>query len=154
MQLCNWDPTLTNKMVKNNYKPTLVHFMRWKDGVVCSKDHEFEQEALSQMRPQDVVRWMQLKAHGVADPGPDDLPTQAQGRSSSLMCYKKALSSFMPNKRPAWMAETQSGNPTKSADANDLTARIKKHEAREQGAPSQARRPMAKTKVLRKSLML
>ena len=89
MQLCNWDPTLTNKMVKNNYKPTLISFMRWKDGVACSKDHEFEQEALLQTRPQDVVRWMQLKAHGVADPGPDDLPTQ--GRSSSLMHCKKAL---------------------------------------------------------------
>jgi hypothetical protein len=60
------------------------------------------------------------------EPGPDDNPIE--GRSNSLLYWKKAISFFMPNHQPAWNMLTNSGNPTKSADINDLIKTVKKKE--------------------------
>jgi regulator of replication initiation timing len=123
---------------KNDYKPILVAFMAFKDNTHYERDTEFTVEQLGVVQPTDVVRWMQFKAYGVPDPGPDARPTLC--RSSSLAYWKKALSKFMPNKLMQWNALAGQGNPTKSSEVNDLIAKVKKCEVRRQGKKSSARR--------------
>ena len=123
----------------NDYKNTLINFMNWRDEPDANhrsnKDTEFEQEQLL-----EIANWLKVKAYGKVDPGPDDNPTHC--RSSSLECWKKALSSFMPNRIQPWNVANNTGNPTKSTDVNDLINTVKKSEVRKQGKPSQARRPI------------
>ena len=121
------------------YKSTLIKFMSWRDGASYAKDHEFTQQQLGAITPEEIHRWMCLKVYGMEEPGPGDNPTE--GRSNSLLYWKKALSFFMPNNGPAWNVLTNSGNPTKSALLNKLIKTVKKKEVRRQGKPSSARRP-------------
>jgi hypothetical protein len=103
---------------KNDYKPTLIQLMSFVDSTQYEKDHEFTRERLLQVTPRDIERWMNQKAYGTTDPGPDAKPTEA--RASSLQYWKKALSSYMPNRLMTWNVATQQGNPTKSTEVNDL----------------------------------
>lgn len=123
---------------KNDYKPTLIQLMSFLDSTQYEADHEFTQERLLQLTPRDIERWMKKKAYGTPDPDNDAQPTEA--RSSSLQYWKKALSSYMPNRLMTWNVATQQGNPTKSVEVNDLIKKVKKCEVRHVGAPSQARR--------------
>ena len=128
----------------NNYEQTLINFMNWRDEPEenhrYNNDTEFEQHQLLGIQPFEIANWFKVKAYGKVDPGPDDHPTHC--RSSSLEYWKKALSSFMPNRIPHWNVANNSGNPTKSTEVNDLIKIVKKSEVRKQGKPSQARRPM------------
>jgi tRNA(Glu) U13 pseudouridine synthase TruD len=49
--------------------------------------------------------------------------------------FKKALSSYMPNRLMTWNVAIQQGNPMKSAEVNDLIKKIKKCEVHCVGAP-------------------
>ena len=44
----------------------------------------------------------------------------------------------MPNQLHGWRSGSNDGNPTKSAEVNDSVKRVKKLEARKQGADSNA----------------
>ena len=129
------------KTLTEQYKPCLIRFMRFRDGVQYDKDQQFSTETLGNVTPAEIVRWMSLTVYGTPDPHPDDNPTE--GRSSSLMFAKKALSYFMPNKLMHWneLSTPPVGNPTKSSPVNDLIKRVKKKEVRKQGKPSEARKP-------------
>jgi hypothetical protein len=59
-----------------------------------------------------------------------------------LLYWKKAISFFKPNHHPAWDVPNNSGNPTKSADINDLIKTVKKKEVQQQGKPSSAKSPL------------
>jgi hypothetical protein len=122
------------------YRSILKELMDFKDNMLYQRNEEFTQEQLLTIRPQDVARWMCLKAYGTPDPAPGDNPTH--GRCSSLEYYKKALSYFMPNRHNGWDEVTLRGNPTKSREVLDVIKAVKKKEVRRQGRPSQARRPM------------
>jgi hypothetical protein len=52
-------------------------------------------DVLAAIKPDDIARWMQLKAYGNSDPTPDMLPLK--GRANSLGQYKKALSYYLQN---------------------------------------------------------
>ena len=97
----------------NDYRATLVHFMNFKDGRtepnLYTKETVFTQEELLAVTPEDVTRWFKHKAYGTADPSPTDLPNKC--RSTSLEYWKKALSSFMPNRLMSWNVATAVGNP-------------------------------------------
>ena len=62
--------------------------------------------------------------YGEDDSEVDGNPTE--GRASSLVYIKKALSYFMPNKLLKWfvIAGIARGNPTKSPEVNDLIAAV------------------------------
>jgi len=128
---------------KDVYKKYLVEFMSFKDDAAYDEDHEFTQNELGQITPQQLKRWMCLKVFGDPDPGAGDRPTE--GRSSSLEYYKKAISYFMPNKLTPWNVFTNSGNPTRSVEVNELIKVVKKYEVRKQGKPSSARRALVET---------
>lgn len=129
------------KPLKDQYKPSLIQFMSFRDGVLYDKHHVFTNAELGAIIPTEIVRWMCLKVYGTPDPDIDDNPTE--GRSSSIEYHKKALSFFMPNKHMHWnaLANPPVGNPTKSIPVNELIKRVKKKEVRKEGKPSQARKP-------------
>jgi hypothetical protein len=136
----------TNNMPLNEpksiarYMATLSEFMTYKDGLFYAPDEEFTQEQLLEIVPNDLYRWLCMKAFDKPDPGPNDNPMH--GRSSSLMYYKKAISHFMPNTLFPWNVGTGQGNPTRSKAVNDLIKAVKKKEVRKQGKPSNAKRAL------------
>ncbi len=103
---------------------------------------DFSQEQLLAITPDDLRRWMCVRAFGVPEPGPEDRPTHAQ--SISLENAKKAISFFMPRKQPWDDPTTMVGNPTKSIAVNSLLREIRKHEVRGEGVPSRAKRSLTK----------
>ena len=123
------------------YRPSLIKFMSFKDGRNYPKDHEFSTEELSSITPQQIVRFMKLKVYGTPDPPHDANPTN--GRSSSLQYLKKAISYFIPNRLLKYneLANPPVGNPTMSVAVNDFIKFVKRKEVRKQGRPSQARKP-------------
>jgi hypothetical protein len=132
--------TRTQAQIKS-YQPHILGLMRFLDPnriVVAFTD--FTLAELGLLTPQDTYGYLAMKAYGKPDPDGDDRPTLC--RSSTLEFVKKALSSFMPNRIPAWNCLTLSGNPTKSTEVNDLIKAVKKHEVRKQGVESSAVRPL------------
>jgi hypothetical protein len=123
---------------KNDYHATLVHFMTFTNGIAYAKDHQFIQDELAPLTPDDVARWMCQKANDTPEPDPDANPTQA--RSTSFMYWKKAISSYMPNCLMPWNAVSGQGKPTRSIEVNTLIKKVKKKEVRKQGVASKARR--------------
>ena len=122
------------------YKAALAGVMSYKHGVKYPNNHEFTWKELAALTSDDVVGFMNMRAFGMVTPGPNDKPSHC--RSSSLEYWKKAISFFMPNKNHQWNEMTNSGNPTRSQDVNDLIKRVKRFEIRKQGAEPQARRPL------------
>ena len=111
---------------KNDYHATLIRFMTFTNGIAYAKDHQFVQDELAPLTPDDVARWMCQKAYGTPEPEPDANPTKA--RSTSLMYWKKAISSYMPNCLMPWNAISGQGNPTRSIEVNTLIKKVKKKE--------------------------
>jgi hypothetical protein len=124
---------------EEQYRPSLVSLMRFRDGINYAKDQQFSRAQLGSIQPEELVRWMKRQVYGNPDAGQNDNPTH--GRSSTLEYMKKAVSFFMPNRLMPWnvMANPPVGNPTKSIDVNNLIKLVKKKEVRKQGKPSQAR---------------
>ena len=106
---------------------------------------QFEPDVLGTLTPRQVERWMNISVFGMADPPNGAKPTC--GRSSSLEFYKKAISFFMPNKLMAWNSLTNTGNPTRSLQVNNLIKRVRKHEVRRTGKESQARRHFTRPEI-------
>ena len=63
-------------------------------------------------------------------------------RSTSVEFWKKALSFYMTNRLMPWNEISGVGNPTRSAEINDLIKYIKKKEVQKQGVQSKARRAL------------
>jgi hypothetical protein len=42
----------------NDYHAILVHFMTFTNGIAYAKDHQFVQDELAPLTPDDVARWM------------------------------------------------------------------------------------------------
>ena len=116
--------------------------MRHKNSVNYPKEYRFSDEELGTITPDDIYRWMCLKAYHKYDPLPTDRPMYA--RSSSLSYWKKAISYYMPNGNVSWnsLANPPFGNPTKSKEVNDLVKGVRKMETRKQGKKSRADRAM------------
>ena len=133
-------PPIGDPALAKRYKPTLMAFMSHKDGQNYDKEHEFTQQELAAITPMDLLRWMCLKVYGKEEPVPDDNPIE--GRSNSLLYWKKAISFFMPNRQPTWDVLTGTGNPTKSLEINELIKTVKKKEVRHQGKASSAKWPL------------
>ncbi|ETM98880.1 hypothetical protein PPTG_19211 [Phytophthora nicotianae INRA-310] len=63
-------------------------------------DTVFCKSTLLEITPDDVCRWMNLRAFGEETPAKDVKPVNA--RASTLEYAKKALSSFMPRHTVPW----------------------------------------------------
>ena len=124
------------------YYRVLLDFMNFRDGNVYEDGHVFQDEELAPIRPEELLRWMELKAYGIENPGPNDHPTEC--RLNTIASYKKSISYYLPNRLHAWNAISGVGNPTKSTEVNDLLKRMRKAEVRKLGAPPKACRPLEK----------
>lgn len=123
------------------YRKVLIKFMSHKEVAEYAADHQFTDEELAAIVPDDIVRYMKLKAYGNPDANTEtDHPTE--GRSSSVEFYKKAISFFIPMRNATWNPMAGVGNPTRSVAVNELIKAVKKAEVRKQGKPSQARREL------------
>ena len=100
--------------------------MSHRDSQNYHKDHEFTLQELAGIMLMELTWWMCLKVYGKEEPGPDDSPIE--GRSNSILYWKKAISFFMPNHQTGWDVLTNSGNLTKSVKINDLIKTVKKKE--------------------------
>eukprot|EP00985_Skeletonema_marinoi_P019559 scaffold11256_cov65-Skeletonema_marinoi.AAC.1 len=100
----------------------------------------FTREELLLLTPKVVRDWMAMKTFGKLDYGPGDKSLGA--RYHTLGYMKKAVSWFMPNKRPGWCDGR--GNPTKSDAVNKIIADVKLKESRKMGAKSRVKRPLTK----------
>ena len=127
----------------NKYKGVLASFMSFvhnrSAATKYDKNHVFADEVLIIVTPDDVVKYLNLKAFGTMTPAPDANPTKS--RHATIAFDKKAISFFMPN-REKWSVTRTEGNPTQSREVNNLLKNVKKKEARKQGAKSRTRRAM------------
>jgi hypothetical protein len=134
----------------NDYHATLVYFIKFTNGIAYAKDHQFVQDELAPLAPDDVARWMCQKAYGT--PEPDANPTQA--RFSSLHYWKKAISYYMPNRLMPWNAISGQGNPTRSIEVNTLIKKVKKKEVKKKEVSSKARRAVTHVEFRRMQSIL
>ena len=119
--------TATEETKIRRYKVSLVGLWNMVHRTTYTVDHSFTNEDLFTITPEQVARYMCLKAYGNESPNlSTEMPTA--GRSSSLEFAKKAISFFMPSRLLPWNEQTQSGNPTKSVQVNDLIKTVKKSE--------------------------
>ncbi|KAL3771925.1 hypothetical protein ACHAW5_008038 [Stephanodiscus triporus] len=82
---------------------------------------QFTADDFAAITPSDICKWMNVKAFGTADPGPDAKPIGSG--SSSLEFMKKAVSFYMPVKG-SYDAERKCGNPTRSKQVKELLQRV------------------------------
>ncbi|KAH9090707.1 hypothetical protein LEN26_018858 [Aphanomyces euteiches] len=120
-----------------------MHFL----GRSCElNDPNFSSASLTDVTPEDVRRYFNVKAFGTPNPAPNSLPTHA--RSNTLKAMKKMLSSFMPRRMIPWDEIRREGNPTRSTTVNDVIKYVMKCEVRKQGVATKARRPIEFTEFL------
>ena len=81
-----------------------------------------------------TVRAANYKVYENPEPGDADDQAQLEPlvRSNSIKYWKKAISYFMPNRLQPWNVLSNSGNPTRCTDINDLIKRILRREVRGQ----------------------
>ena len=123
------------------YKSALYQLMSFLDGTTYSPTDDtvnFSAERLASITADDVVHFLNFKAYGTPEPGPNDFPKLC--RSSTLHYKKKAISYFMPRQNMQWDDVAHRGNPTKSTAVNKVIVEVKKHEVRGTGVPTSARR--------------
>ena len=123
------------------YKAVLVELLNYLDSPepLYTKATNFSREKLLQLTPEEILRWMNFRTFATETPTADQDPTGA--RSNSIKYWKKALSGMMPLQSEPWSSTCREGNPTRHTSINTLIKYVKKKECRQQGLPSQARRP-------------
>jgi hypothetical protein len=85
----------------------------------------------------------------LTDPGPNTT-IRPLVCANTLAFWKKAISFHMlPDRLHGWRTGSNDGNPTKLVEVNDFIKRVKKLEAKKQGAESQTCRPMLETEFRR-----
>ena len=123
-----------------SYATCFISFMSFIDGAQYDGTSSFSHDQLLAIAADQVATHLNNKAYGMPMPGPGQRPTQ--GRSNSLAFHKKAISHFMPLRTMQWDDIHLRGNPTHSAAVNDVIAKVKKFEVRQEGVSSQAHRPI------------
>ena len=121
--------------------------MSYNDRLEYDDDFVFTNEHLAEVTAGDVVAWFNHRAYGVDVSSENDRPVHA--RANTLYYWKKALSSFFPNRNMTWDELTKRGNPTRSQELNDMIRKVKKFEVRGQGVESKARRPLKEAEFRR-----
>jgi hypothetical protein len=104
-----------------------------------SYEREYTDEEKRQITPEELVRWLSMRTFGTTNPSEPNVTIRPLVRANTLAFWKKAISFHMPDRLHGWRTGSNDGNPTKSAEVNDFVKRVKKLEARKQGAESQTR---------------
>ena len=136
----------------NDYKPILVAMTSYLDDTHYTPETTFSQERLLTLTPADILRWLNFKTFGEENPPLNANPTSAH--CNSILHWKKAISSFMPNHLGTWNCANNSGNPARSQGLNDLVAHVRKKETHLQGVASHARHPLTDGEYHQQQTML
>ncbi|KAL7543240.1 hypothetical protein ACHAXR_012557 [Thalassiosira sp. AJA248-18] len=115
-------PSIEVKQLQRYYtvlRDFMAHFHSKSE--IYPPNHEFTQDELSAVTPQDIIKWMNVKLYNKEDPLEDDRPLN--GSHHTLDYYKKSISYFMPKKEITW--DGKSGNPTRAHEVNNLIKKIK-----------------------------
>ena len=59
---------------KDDYRPTLCKFMKWRDNTEFDEHHVYTAQHLVQL--EEIARWMKLQAYGIPNTGVDDNPME------------------------------------------------------------------------------
>jgi hypothetical protein len=130
------------------YQPVMVEFMNFfHGGEDYPEGQVFTKENLLEIRPNDIKRFLTMKAYNDPDADPSTGARPTHARSDSLYYDKKALSFFMPSKNTAWVQGK--GDPTKNQAVNDMIKQVKKIEVRGRGSPSNAKRPLRQNELIK-----
>lgn len=127
------------------YQSYVVSLMSYMHGVEYEKETIFPPDLLGELLPEDIKRWMCLRAFGLEEPGPNDRPVF--WRANTLEVAKKAISWYMPNNIAEWDNINKIGNPSKSKPVNNLIKYVKKMEVRRIGKPSSTKRPLTQKEL-------
>ena len=122
----------------NNYLPKLLRFLNFLDDGIYDSENPIPADRLASLTPGDVRSFFFHIGFGVSEDEVDD-DTHAISRESNLEYYKKAISSFMPNRLMQWNELTQHGNPTRAAVVLEVIKLVRKKCGRGQGPASSAR---------------
>ena len=142
---------------KHCYHPKLARFMEFlhsRDPGTYDIHHcTFTRDELLAITPSDIKRFFGLLAYNDPDYNvfPPALHRPKCCRSTSLETYKKGLSYYMPHRAVPYVNGV--GNPTRSAEVNDVINEIKKFEVRGEGCKSSAKHPIRENEF-RKQLEL
>lgn len=131
------ETTLQPSPTYHKYLVSLMSFLHQEE---YGRATQFTTEQLGALTPNDVRHWMNAKAFGERNPGPQAKSLKC--RSTTLEVMKKAVSWYMPNRVAQWDCIRGSGNPTKSKDVNDVIKAVKKLEVRRAGKVTQTKRAM------------
>ena len=126
---------------KSRYDAEFLRFMSFLDSREYNSLDQISSERIIMLKPNDICRYLNVKAYGTPTPHQDDHPSHA--RSNTLKALKKMLSKYMPRNNMQWDDIGERGNPTRSKDVNDLIKRVMKAEVRRLGKPPRARRPLS-----------
>jgi len=121
-------PSIEVKQLQRYYtvlRDFMAHFHSRAE--IYPPNHEFTQDELSGVTPQDIIKWMNVKLYNKENPEEEDRPLN--GSHHTLDYYKKSISYFMPSKEISWNPALKSGNPTRSKDLNDLIKKIREFDA-------------------------
>ena len=138
-------PPASTKGGPRDYKRILDNLMssvhRLEVGQEYPYTREYTDDKKRQITPTELVRWLNMRTFGSTDPEPN-ATIRPLVRANTLAFWKKAISFHMPDRLHPWRTGSSDGNPTRSVEMNDFIKRVKKLEARKQGAESQTRRPL------------
>ena len=94
-----------------NYKPILICLMSFVNEEEYDADKKFTLAELGELTPEKLMQWFNHVVFGLRHPpNGHDMPPLT--RSNSIKYWKKALSSFMPNRLMVWNELSLVGNPT------------------------------------------
>ena len=126
------DPNADAPVYSEAYHPYIVKFARTLfPNQFINSTSRFRPSSFAGVTPHLVRNYICNQTYGKEVLTATDYPIH--WRSSTAEQAKKAISFYMPQSQPSWNPATNSGNPTKSKDVNDLIKRIKKDEVRKLG---------------------
>jgi len=100
----------------------------WPNNTAIHANSRFRPSSFAGIKPTHVREHLCNAVYGKKAIGPNDRPIH--WRSSAVEQAKKAISHCMVQSQPSWNPATNSGNPAKSKEVNNLIKRIEKDEVR------------------------
>lgn len=135
----------TSGAAAKRYQSILRDFMAYtQESGPYLEGHEFTDTELSGITPEEIIRFFKFKLYGDGDVNVSDKPLS--GSHHTLDYYKKAISSFIPQREIAWDTLTRQGNPTRAKSVNEFVRHIRELESVEGSSKKRKKKDSASSK--------
>ncbi|KAL7430332.1 hypothetical protein ACHAXM_002140 [Skeletonema potamos] len=144
--------TPSNASAAKRYHTILRDFMAYinhTESYPCqpyTEGHTFTDTELSAVTPEHVIRYFAYKLYGDGGVSASDKPLT--GSHHTLDYYKKAISSFMPQRETVYDETTKKGNPTRAKEVNNYIRRIRDLEG-DEGSSKKRKKSVSPVKGLK-----